>query len=95
LNHATHDDSNDDSESGESEVDPSHDFDELELADLYDNEGDARLEEWSSGIKRDPVRHARRIVSRSGHRVDVQRQSRNAGVEEFSTSNFKVAVYKK
>jgi Chromo (CHRromatin Organisation MOdifier) domain len=34
-------------------------------------------------------------VSRSGHRVDVQRQSRNAGVEKFSTSNFKVTVYKK
>jgi hypothetical protein len=36
-----------------------------------------------------------RDVSRSGHRVDVQQQSRNAGVEKFSTSNFKVAVYKK
>jgi hypothetical protein len=57
-NHATHDDSDDDLESGESEVDPSCDFDELELANLYDNEGDARLKEWSSGIKRDPIRHA-------------------------------------
>jgi hypothetical protein len=44
-NHATHDDSNDDSESGESKVDPSRDFDKLELANLYNNEGDARLKE--------------------------------------------------
>jgi hypothetical protein len=58
LNHATHNNSDDDSESGESEVDPSHDFDEPELANLYNNEGDARLEEWSSGIKHDPIRRA-------------------------------------
>jgi hypothetical protein len=58
LNHATHNDSDDNLESGESEVNPSHDFDEPELADLYDNEGDARLEEWSSSIKHNPIRHA-------------------------------------
>jgi Chromo (CHRromatin Organisation MOdifier) domain len=34
-------------------------------------------------------------LSRSGHRVDVQRQSRNAGVEKFTTSNFKVTAYNK
>jgi Plavaka transposase len=34
-------------------------------------------------------------LSRSGHRVNVQRQLRNTGVEKFSTSNFKVTVYKK
>jgi hypothetical protein len=61
-NHATHDNSDDNLESGESKVDPSCDFDKPELANLYDNEGDARLKEWSSSIKRDPVRHAQRIV---------------------------------
>jgi hypothetical protein len=34
-------------------------------------------------------------VSRSGHRVDVQRPSRNAGVEKFTSSNFKVTAYNK
>jgi hypothetical protein len=35
------------------------------------------------------------LMSRSGHRVDVQQQSRNAGVEKFTSSNFKVTAYNK
>jgi hypothetical protein len=34
-------------------------------------------------------------VSQSGHRVDIQRQSRNAGVEKFTSLNFKVTAYNK
>jgi hypothetical protein len=37
----------------------------------------------------------RASVSQSGHRVDVQWQSRNAGVEKFATLNFKVTAYNK
>jgi hypothetical protein len=34
-------------------------------------------------------------LSWSGHRVDVQWQSRNVGVKKFNTSNFKVTAYNK
>jgi hypothetical protein len=35
------------------------------------------------------------LMSWSGHHVDVQRWSRNVGVEKFTTSNFKVTAYNK
>jgi Chromo (CHRromatin Organisation MOdifier) domain len=35
------------------------------------------------------------LVSRSGHHVDVQQQSRNMGIEKFTSSNFKVTAYSK
>jgi hypothetical protein len=59
-NYVTRDDSSD--ESGDSDVDLDHDFDSPELDDLYDEESDSKLREWSEGIKRDPLRRARRII---------------------------------
>ena len=54
------DDSSD--ESGDSNVDLNHDLDQLELDDLYDDEDNSKLREWYEGIKRDPLRRARRVV---------------------------------
>ena len=35
---------------------------ELKLDDLYDGDDDSGLEDWFTGIKRDPLRRARRII---------------------------------
>jgi hypothetical protein len=47
-------------ESDDDDIDPDRDIDELEPGHLYDNI-DASLG-WVSGIKRDPLRRARRVV---------------------------------
>jgi hypothetical protein len=54
---STRDDSGD--ESDDSDADLNHEFDQLEPDDLYDN---SESRGWSEGIKRDPLRRARRIV---------------------------------
>jgi hypothetical protein len=59
LNYTTCDDSDD--ELDDSDIDLNHEFNELELANIYDK-GDSKLKEWSVGIKRDPLRHAQRVV---------------------------------
>jgi hypothetical protein len=49
------DDLDDDDDVGE-------DIAELQLDGCYDTHGDADLEEWFAGIKRDPLRRARRVI---------------------------------
>jgi hypothetical protein len=44
-------------ESGDSDIDLNYEFDELELANIYDK-GNLKLKEWSIGIKHNPLRHA-------------------------------------
>jgi hypothetical protein len=44
------------------DVDAGEDIAELQLDDCYDAHGDADLEEWFAGIKRDPLRRARRVI---------------------------------
>lgn len=55
-NYATHDDSDGESDDDDDDIDFDDDF-ALELADCYE-EG----EKWAAGIKRDPLRRARRVV---------------------------------
>jgi hypothetical protein len=38
------------------------DIEELELSAIYTDEGDSQLKRWLDGIKRDPLRRARRVV---------------------------------
>ena len=55
-NYATHDDSDGESDDDNNNINFDDDF-ALELADCYE-EG----EKWAAGIKRDPLRRARRVV---------------------------------
>ena len=52
----TSDDSGDESDDNDLDLNLNHDFDQLELDDIL------RDREWSEGIKRDPLRCARRII---------------------------------
>jgi hypothetical protein len=58
-NYGTCADSDDESD-GDGDANP--DVQELDLPDVYDDEGNARLRSWFAGIKRDPLRRARRII---------------------------------
>jgi hypothetical protein len=54
-----------DDESGDDDIDrfdPIHEFEESELAHFYDDEDNSTLKEWFAGIKRDPLRRARRVI---------------------------------
>ena len=53
-------DSEDESDDGD--VDPDHNVDELELGGCYDDAGSPELEEWFTGLKRDPLMRARRVI---------------------------------
>lgn len=57
---ATHDDSDDESDDGD--VNPDREITTLELADDYDDKGSSKLKAWFAGIKRDPLRRARRVI---------------------------------
>ncbi len=59
-NYITCNDSNNESDDGDINLD--HDLHQLELADFYDDRGDPKLRRWFSGIKRDPIRRARRVI---------------------------------
>lgn len=55
--------SDDDSNDGSDDDDPGSDHNiNLELAGCFDARGDAELERWFTGFKRDPLRRARRLV---------------------------------
>src|SRR5712692_351794 len=56
----TEDDNNLDD--GDIDSDADEDIAELQLNGCYDAHGNADLEEWFAGIKRDPLRHARRVI---------------------------------
>jgi len=56
----THNDSEDELDSDDINTD--NDIDELELVDWYDDCDNANIKEWHAGIKRDPLRHARRVI---------------------------------
>ena len=51
-----------DDESDDSDVDLDDDLDELRLADCYDHRDSLNLKRWFTGMKRDPVGRARRVV---------------------------------
>src|SRR5229473_8121284 len=53
---------NDDLDDSDIDSDADEDIAELRLDGCYDAHGDADLEEWFAGIKRDPLRHARRVI---------------------------------
>ena len=44
------------------DYDPGHDTDRLELAGYFDARGDIELERWFTGIERDPLRHAQKLI---------------------------------
>lgn len=52
----------DDDDLDDGDIDAGEDIAELQLDGCYDAHGDAKLEEWFGGIKRDPLRRARRII---------------------------------
>jgi hypothetical protein len=54
------DDSED--ELDDDDIDPNRDVDELELDGCYDGHGDPELIEWFAGLKRDPLKRARRVI---------------------------------
>ena len=64
--------------------DQNRDIEELELDDCYDDRGPG-FESWLAGIKRDPLRHARRIVCflrssdqhREGFRAFIQDKNKH------------------
>lgn len=76
-NYAGSDDSENESDS---DVDPNRDIDELQLADCYDGGGNANLTAWFSGVKRDPLKRARRII-RLLRSSDQRREGFRAFVE--------------
>jgi hypothetical protein len=49
-------------ESDDSDVDLDEDIGDLRLADCYDHRGNANLKHWFTGMKRDPVGRAHRVV---------------------------------
>lgn len=53
-------DSDDDED--DEDIDPDSVIGELEIDDLYNARGNIQLKEWFAGIKRDPLRRARRII---------------------------------
>lgn len=60
------------------EPDVDDDIDELKLDDWYDDGDDPELKEWFAGIKRDPLRRARRII-----RLLRSSDSRRDGFRDF------------
>jgi hypothetical protein len=52
----------DDNDDDDDDIDGDEDIAELQLDGCYDAHGDSDLEEWFTGIKRDPLRRARRII---------------------------------
>jgi hypothetical protein len=54
-----------------------------------------QINQWTTMTQETKHPTHRQLLSWSGHRVDVQRQSRNAAVEKFTLSNFKVTTYNK
>jgi hypothetical protein len=52
----------DDDSDDDDDIDTDEDFPELQLDGCYDGNGDANLDEWFAGIKRDPLRRARRVI---------------------------------
>lgn len=60
-NHVTCD-SDDDSDADDSD-DFDHGIKQSQLAESFDDQDDPKLKQWFSGIKRDPLRRARRLVN--------------------------------
>ena len=77
LSHAVCDDSNDESDDGDS----NGDIDGLELTANYDDEGNPKLRSWFEGIKWDPLRHAQRVVCLL-HSSDQHREGFRAFVQD-------------
>jgi hypothetical protein len=75
-NYTTHGGSDDESDDDD---DPHRDFDELDLcSDLYEGLGSAKLKSWVAGIRRDPLRRARRLV-----RILRASDERRRGLQQF------------
>lgn len=60
LTYTTHNDSRDEPDDGDDDADDN--IDELELADCYIDRGNPELKRWFDGIRRDPLRCARRVI---------------------------------
>ncbi|KAH9015353.1 hypothetical protein EDB85DRAFT_2156753 [Lactarius pseudohatsudake] len=60
THHPVCDESDDESDDGDTNL--HREIDELDLADGYDDSHDSKLKSWVAGIKRDPIRRARRVV---------------------------------
>src|SRR5260221_11790541 len=65
---------NDDLDNGNIDLDADEDIAELRLDGCYDAHSDADLEEWFAGIKRNPLRHARRVICLL-HSLDLCKQN--------------------
>jgi hypothetical protein len=52
----------DDSDDDDDDIDTDENAAELQLDGCYDAHGDTDLDEWFAGIKRDPLRRARRVI---------------------------------
>lgn len=54
------DESEDEPDDGD--IDTDQDIDDLDLDSFYDDRGNSELKEWIAGLKRDPLRRARRLI---------------------------------
>ncbi len=76
-----------DNESDDSDINLDHDLHQLELADFYDNRGDPKLRRWFSGIKRDPIRRAQRVIHIL-HSLDQRREGLHAFIQDGNQHNW-------
>ena len=96
--YATRNDSDDKSEDGDTDLD--HEVDTQELADLYNDEGDPGLNRWFSGIKRDPLGRARRVVCilrssdqrREGFRAFIQDGNRRNWFSKIDSDGVRIGI---
>jgi hypothetical protein len=70
-----------DDESDDSDVDLDEDIGDLRLADCYDHGGNTDLNRWFTGMKRDPVGRARKVV-RLLYATDQRREGFHAFIED-------------
>jgi hypothetical protein len=85
--HPVCDESDDESNDGDTNL--YREIDELDLADDYDDSYDSKLKSWVAGVKRDPVRRARRVVrllrSSDLHREDFLKVINDGNEREWFT----------
>jgi hypothetical protein len=72
---------NSDNSSDDDNNDPSHEIEEFEPGDCYGNEYNPPFKSWLAGIKRDPLRRARRII-RLLHSSDQRREGFRGFIED-------------
>jgi len=84
-NYVTCNDFNNELDDGDINLD--HDLHQLELADFYDDRGDPKLRRWFSGIKRDPIRRAQRVIHIL-HSLDQRREGLHAFIQDGNQRNW-------